>query len=123
MVATKKKTNTKTSAVVESHETPMPSLKLKKVKKSKKMPVVADEGTSSSSVVVADASSPKKETVKKQPRVEIDLEVLETKESLDSEEIKTLTVSQLKKLCRTRKIGGYSGKRKEQIMNLLVTVV
>ena len=119
MVATKKTPPTrKTADKTES----LPPLKLKKVKKTKKPSVAAASdiavGEGSSSVVVMDGI-PK---VKK-PRVEINMQELEAKESLESQEIQILTVTQLKKLCKTRKIGGYSGKRKDQIMNLLVAVV
>lgn len=124
MVATKKKTTTVVSKTTKgsSVESSNPKeLKLKKVKKNKKPSIAAasviavGENGSSSSVVIRDA--PKKQ------RVEINMEELEAKERLETQEIQTLTVTQLKKLCKTRKVGGYSGKKKEQIMNLLVPAV
>ena len=120
MVATKKTPTRKSEKIVS--ESSLKELKLKKVKKTKKPSVAAASiiavGEGSSSVVVADGI-PK---VKK-AKVEINIQELEEKESLETQEIQALTVNQLKKLCKTRKIGGYSGKRKEQIMNLLIVVV
>jgi hypothetical protein len=118
MVATKKTPTRKPEKTVSESS----SLKLKKVKKTKKPSVAAasiiDVGEGSSSVVVAD-DIPK---VKK-PKVEINIQGLEEKERLETQEIQALTVTQLKKLCKSRKIGGYSGKRKDQIVNLLIAVV
>lgn len=140
MVATNKKSSTSTTSptskktATKATTEPQKELKLKKVKKNKKpsaaVPsiIAANEGTSSSSssssVVIADGGgSVPKEKVKKQPRIEINMDELEAKERLDAMEIQPLTVTQLKYLCKARKIAGYSGKRKEQIMNLLVPAV
>jgi hypothetical protein len=134
MVATKKKTTTAKRTVKAETSTASLELKLKKVKKIKKpSPAVAsiisaaaaaDEAasSSSSSVVVSGEAVTAAKRQPRAPRVEIDMEALEVKERLETQEIQPLTVSQLKKLCKTRKIVGYSGKRKEQIMGLLVPV-
>ncbi len=115
MVATKKKTIKKPRTVdddivVASSSSTLPKeLKLKKVKKCKKP---LPEGSDVPEVV-------------KKPKVKINMEYineLEEKEILATEEIQPLTVSQLKNLCKLRKVVGYSGKRKEQIMTLLIPI-
>lgn len=94
-----KKTTTETSASTTTQE-----LKLKKVKKPKK----------TTTAPTASATP-----VERRARVEVDLATLNIKNVLTIAELDPLTVSQLKSLCRDRKVAGYSGKRKGDIMQLL----
>ena len=93
-----KKTTSKTKNAPEGSEATQ-QLKLKKVKPTKK-----------STTTPAPVATPKNP---------VDVCVLFDKHDLSIAELDPLTVSQLKNLCRVRKVVGYSGKRKGDIMQLL----
>lgn len=86
--------------------------KLKKLKKVKKV----SKPSETAAAAAEQARTPRT------PKVPIDVSRFFDRHLLTPTDLDPLTVSQLKTLCRNRKVVGYSGKRKGDIMQLLTTL-
>ena len=104
-----KKSSKSKKTQVEPEASSSSELKLKKVKK------VSRKTTETSTTTAQPPRTPRT------PKTPIDVSAYFDKHLLTPTELDALTVSQLKTLCRNRKVVGYSGKRKGDIMQLLTT--
>jgi hypothetical protein len=117
-----KKPTTTTTSSSSSKTKPAAAPKTKKSKKTN----TSETSTTAQELKLKKVKKPKKTLAATAPveaveraKVEVDLTALNNKIVLTIAELDPLTVSQLKVLCRGRKVAGYSGKRKGDIMQML----